>query len=99
MTFNTGLGYAPAPGAFNAVFWHDRHHEKVALHYLDEPYRIGNAISQIYTKPDSPFEALFEGGGLGPCPTDPETGYSCVTVPSLNLRYDEGSDGHLLLID
>lgn len=98
MTVTSGFGYALATGALNAVFWYNGHHGKMALHFA-QPYRIGNAISQIYTKPASPLEALLKDGGSGPCLSDPETGYSCVTAPALNLRYDQGSDGTLLLIE
>lgn len=58
----------------------------------------GTALSRIYTRPHSTWDTLFEGGGLGPCAADPETGYRCVLAPSLNLRYDEGTVGTLLLI-
>jgi hypothetical protein len=98
-TLNSGQGYAPAVGAFNAVFWHDGRKGKAVLHFRDQPFRLGTAASHIYTQPDSAWETLLHGGGLGPCASDPRTGFSCVTAPSLNLRYDEGSVGTLSLID
>lgn len=96
-TVNSGQGYVPAAGAFNAVFWHNGQQGKAVLHFLDQPFRQGTAISNIYTQPNSTWETLFKDGGLGPCDPHPETGYSCVTVPSLNLRYDEGTVGTLVL--
>lgn len=97
-TFSSGLGYAPVPGAFNAVFWHDGGKGKAVLHFLDQPFRQGTAISHIYTQLSSTWDNLFDGGGLGPCDPHPETGYRCVIVPALNLRYDEGTVGKLQLI-
>ena len=96
-TVNSGQGYAPAPGAFNVVFWHDDHNEKAILHFRNEPFRQGVAFSNIYTRPGSEWQMLFDGGGLGACPPDPETGYSCVIAPSLNWRYDGGWRGRLLV--
>jgi len=97
-TFSSGQGYLPMPGAFNAVFWHDGQKGKAVLHFLDQPFRQGTAISHIYTQPNSTWDALFDGGGFGPCDPHPETGYRCVIAPALNLRYDEGTRGRLLLI-
>jgi hypothetical protein len=90
ITVNSGLGYAPVPGPFNTVLWHDSDQGKAALHLHNESFRQGSALSQIYTQPHSFMEALLDGGGLGPCGTDPNTGYSCIVAPSLNLRYDQG---------
>jgi hypothetical protein len=97
-TFSSGQGYVPVPGAFNAVFWHDGKKGSAALHFLDQPFRQGTAISRIYTQPSSTWDNLFDGGGLGPCDPHPETGYKCVIAPALNLRYDEGTVGKLQLI-
>ncbi|SEF78177.1 hypothetical protein SAMN05216334_10941 [Nitrosomonas ureae] len=97
-TLSSGLGYAPVPGAFNAVFWHDGEKGKAVLHFLDQPFQQGTAISHIYTQPASRWDNLFEGGGLGTCDPHPETEYRCVIVPALNLRYDEGTVGKLQLI-
>lgn len=98
-TVNSGQGYAPAPGAFNVVFWHDDGHEKAILHFRNEPFRQGVAVSHIYTHPESEWQMLFDGGGLGACPPDPETGYHCIVAPSINWRYDEGWIGTLLVDD
>ncbi len=97
-TFSSGLGYAPVPGAFNAVFWYDGRKGKAVLHFLDQPFQQGAAISRIYTQPSSTWDNLFDGGGLGPCDPHPETGYTCVMAPAVNLRYDEGTVGRLQLI-
>jgi hypothetical protein len=97
-TFSSGGGYVPMHGAFNAAFWHDGQRGQAVLHFLDQPFRQGTAISHIYTQPNSTWDALFDGGGLGPCDPHPETGYRCVIAPALNLRYDEGTRGRLLLI-
>ena len=92
---NASQGYVPQAGAFNAVFWSNGRDEKYALHFLDRPYRSGQAISQIYTAPGSDLDRLLAGGGLGPCARDPQTGFNCVIAPSLNLRYDQGTVGTL----
>lgn len=92
-------GYFPAPGSLDAVFWNDGRKGKAALHYHGEPFRLGNAISQIYTDPQSTLGILIDGGGWGPCPPDTSTGYGCVIAPSFNLRYDQGSVGTLWLIE
>lgn len=94
-SFSSGLGYIPMPGAFNAVFWHDAFQGKAVLHFHDQPFQQGTAITHIYLEPFSFWDDLFDGGGLGPCDPHPETGYQCVIVPSLNLRYDEGTVGTL----
>lgn len=99
-SFNhSGQGYFPTPGSLDAVFWKDGRKGKVALHYHGEPFRLGNAISQIYTDPQSTLGKLIEGGGWGSCPSDASTGYGCVIAPAFNLRYDEGSVGALLSIE
>lgn len=98
-SFSSGQGYVPVPGAFNAVFWYDGRHGKTVLHFLDQPFRQGTAISQIYTQPGSAWDTLFDGGGLGPCDPHPETGYRCLIAPAVNLRYDEGTEGKLLLFN
>jgi hypothetical protein len=97
-SISTGQGYAPAPGAFNAVFWNEGRRGTAVLNFIDQPFLQGGAISRIYTRPHSTLNALLDGGGLGPCPPDPQTGFSCVIAPSLNLRYDEGTVGKLQLI-
>ena len=97
-SINAGQGYAPAPGAFNAVFWNDGLRDTAVLNFIDQPFRQGSAMSQIYTRPHTALNALLDGGGLGPCPADLLTGFDCVMAPSLNLRYDEGTVGKLQLI-
>lgn len=97
-TFSSSLGYAPVPGAFNAVFWHDGGKGKAVLHFLDQPFRQGTAISRVYTQPASTWDNLLDGGGLGPCDPHPATGYRCLIAPAVNLRYDEGAVGKLQLI-
>jgi hypothetical protein len=97
-TLATGLGYAPVLGALDAVFWHQNRRTTAALHFHDTPFQQGTAITSVYTKPGSPLDILLTGGGLGPCPPHPETGYRCVIAPALNIRYDEGTEGKLLLI-
>jgi hypothetical protein len=97
-TLGTGFGYAPVPGALDGVFWHDNRRSTAALHFHDVPFQQGTALTSVYTKPGSPLDTLLDGGGLGPCAPHPETGYRCVLAPALNLRYDEGTEGRLLLI-
>src|SRR5262245_62000395 len=95
---NTGQGYAPGQGVFRSSFWHDGERGTVVLSFFDEPFFQGNALSSIYTRPNGSLSGLFEGAGLGPCPTDPATGFRCILAPSLNLRYDEGTRGKLQLL-
>jgi hypothetical protein len=88
-----------SPLPFNVVFWHNGSKGTAALHFLDQPFRQGQAIGQIHTQPESKWAALFSGGGLGPCgspdaPPDP----SCVIAPSVNLKYDDGTLGKLVVI-
>jgi hypothetical protein len=97
-SINTGQGYAPAPGAFNAVFWNDGQRGTAVLNFIDQPFLQGSAISYIYTRPYSTLNALLDGGGWGLCPSDPQTGFDRVMAPSLNLRYDKGTVGKLQLI-
>src|SRR5262249_35368226 len=82
---NMGQGYAPMPGAFNAVFWHNGERGVVVLNFVDEPFLQGSALSFIYTRRNGTLNALLEGGGLGSCPPDPQTGFTCIVAPSLNL--------------
>lgn len=98
-TFSSSLGYVPVPGAFNAVFWYNGRKGTAVLHFLDQPFQQGTAISYIYTQPSSTWDNLFDGGGLGPCNPHPATGYKCVIAPAVNLRYDEGTVGKLQLIE
>src|SRR5262249_54240675 len=95
---STGQGYASGQGAFRSSFWHDGERGTVVLSFVDEPFFQGNALSRIYTRPNGSLSVLFEGAGLGPCPTDPATGFRCILAPSLNLRYDEGTRGKLQLL-
>jgi hypothetical protein len=97
-SINTGQGYALASGAFNAVFWNDGKRGTAVLNFIDQPFLQGSAISHIYTRPHSTLNSLLDGGGFGSCPQDPQTGFNCVTAPSLNLRYDKGTAGKLQLI-
>ena len=97
-TFSVGYGYSRSAGAFNTVFWHDVRGGKAVLHFFDQPFSQGTAISQIYTKPGSKLDQLLSGGGMGPCAPQAGTGYHCISAPALNLRYDEGTVGKLMLI-
>jgi hypothetical protein len=97
-TVTTSEGYAPMPGAFNAVLWHKGRKGTAALHFLDEPFLQGAAIAQVYTPPLTPGDAIVDGVGLGPCPPDPVTHFRCVIAPSLNLRYTQGTRGTLTVL-
>jgi hypothetical protein len=68
------------------------------LHFHDEPFRQGQALSQVYTQPASKWDNLLSGGGFGPGAPDPKTGYNSIVTPSLNFRYDQGSRGRLILL-
>jgi hypothetical protein len=96
-SFNTGFGYEPA-SALDTVFWHNGKHGKAVLHFHDEPFQQGLALSQIYTQPGSKWDNLLQGGGIGPGTPDPITGYDCIVTPSLNFRFGEGTSGRLWLI-
>src|SRR5262249_16778519 len=95
---DNGQGYALVPGELNAVFWHNSNECKAVLHFRHQPFREGNALSRIFTRPHSTWGALFDGGGFGPCAPEPRSGYNCVIAPSMNLRYDKGAVGKLLFI-
>jgi hypothetical protein len=97
-SINTGFGYQPVGGALNAVFWHWDHQGTSALHFHNEPFLQGQALSQVYLRPDSRWGSLLLGGGIGPCPADPASRSECVSTPSLNFRYPQGSRGQLTLI-
>jgi hypothetical protein len=97
LSFTEAFGHAPA-APLNGVFWYEGKKGTAALHFqIDEPEQ-GQALSLIYTEPESPLNVLLTDGGLGPGPTDPETGYPSVLTPSLNLWYPHGSRGRLWLI-
>lgn len=97
-TYSVGQGYSRASGAFNTVFWHDGKKGEALLHFLDQPFSQGTAISQIYTQPGSRWDNLLIGGGLGSCAPQAGTDYHCINAPALNMRYDEGTRGTLMLI-
>lgn len=96
---NAGQGYAPVPNAANrAAFWVDGERGTAVLSFVDQPFRQGGAISRIYTRPNGSLNRLLEGGGLGPCPPDPNTGFPCILAPGLNFSYDQGTVGTLQLL-
>jgi hypothetical protein len=97
-TVASALGYSSAPGELNAIFWYEGLEGTAALHYHGEPFRQGDAIAEVFSQPQSRWEDLIAGGGFGSCFPDPATGYSCVSAPALNFRYDDGTEGRLLLI-
>jgi hypothetical protein len=97
-TTASALGYSAAIGALNAIFWYEGVQGTAALHYRGEPFQQGEAIAEVFSQPQSRWEDLLTDGGLGSCLPDPDTGYSCVIAPALNFRYDEGTEGRLLLI-
>jgi hypothetical protein len=94
---NTGFGYVPA-GVLDAILWHNGSKGTSVLHFMDEPTELGEALSTIYAAPGSELAELLDGGGLGPGPIDPLTGFESVMAPSLNYRYRDGSFGRLLLL-
>ena len=97
-TIASALGYSPAVGGLNAIFWYEGFQGTAVLHYHGEPFQQGNAIAEVFTQPQSRWDDLLSHGGLGPCPPNPDTGYTCVATPALNFRYDKGTDGRLLLV-
>jgi hypothetical protein len=95
---STAFGYSPA-GPLNAVFWYEGKQGTAALHFQHEVHEEGQAQSLIFTEAGSPLNMLLDGGGFGPGPTDPATGYESVITPSLNILYPQGALGRLLLIE
>ena len=95
---NTAFGHSPAE-SLNAVFWYEGKKGTAALHFQHETHEEGQAQSLVFTPPGSPLNGLLDGGGFGPGPTDPETGYESVITPSLNILYPQGALGRLLLIE
>jgi hypothetical protein len=96
-SLNTALGHSPA-GPLHAVFWYEGRRGTAALHFQHDAHEEGDAQSLIFTEPGSPLHVLLKGGGFGPGPTDPDTGYESVITPSLNILYPEGALGRLWLI-
>jgi hypothetical protein len=96
-SFNEAFGHAPA-GNVDAVFWFNGKKGTALLHFINEPARQGDALSLVFTPPGSRWNELLAGGGFGPGPTDPETGFESVVAPSLNFLYPEGSRGRILLL-
>jgi hypothetical protein len=94
---NTAFGHVPA-GPLDAVFWYEGKHGTAAIHFQHDTHEEGQAQSLIFTPPGSALNGLLAGGGFGPGPTDPETGYESVITPSLNILYPQGAIGRLLLI-
>jgi len=97
-TFSTSFGYGPSTSPLHAIFWHDSADGKAALHFNVPVFRQSNAISRVFTQPGSALAALLEGGGTGSCPPDPNTGFNCVTAPSVSFSFDQGDTGWLLRI-
>ena len=97
-SLNTAFGHVPA-GPLNAVFWYEGKKGTAALHFQHATHEEGQAQSLLFTPPLSPLNVLLAGGGFGPGPMDPETGYESVMTPSLNILYPDGGLGRLLLIE
>jgi hypothetical protein len=97
-SLNTAFGHEPA-GPLDGVFWYEGKNGTAAIHFQHDVHEEGQAQSLIFTPPGSPLNVLLEGGGFGPGPTDPETGYESVITPSINILYPVGARGRLLLIE
>jgi hypothetical protein len=96
-SISDAFGYQLQSGALDAVFWHQGNRGTSVLHFHDEPFLRGQALSQVYARPAGWLGSLLLGGGIGPCPAD-AAGNACVQAPSQNLRYPAGSRGQLSLI-
>jgi hypothetical protein len=96
-SLNTAFGHTPA-GPLNGFFWYEGKKGTTVLNFEIDVTEQGQVQSLIFTEPESPLNVLLAGGGYGPGPTDPETGYESVITPSVNLLYPQGSRGRLLLI-
>lgn len=96
-SINNAFGYELQTGALDAVFWHNGNNGKSVLHFHNQPFLSGQALSQVYTRPGTWLGKLLLGAGSGACPTD-AVGNACVQTPSLNLRYPAGTRGQLSFI-
>lgn len=96
-TVSNALGFGTQQGPLHAIFWYDGQQGKTALHFEVPVFRQGDASGQVFMQPGSTLAFLLEGGGTGPCPPDPETGYLCVNAPSISFSFDAGDTGRLLL--
>jgi hypothetical protein len=97
-SFNEGLSLPPAVGALNAIFWYEGGEGTAALHFRNERFQLGNAISRVFTSTEGDWGELLAGGGLGPCTSPAVPGLTCIQTPSLNLRYPVGTVGRLFLL-
>jgi hypothetical protein len=96
-SFSNAFGYQLQGGALDAVFWRQGKRGTSVLHFHDEPFLRGQAVSQVYARSSSWLGSLLLGGGIGPCPPD-TAGNACLQAPALNLRYPAGSRGQLSLV-
>ncbi|MFE6833417.1 hypothetical protein ACFVFI_01040 [Streptomyces sp. NPDC057705] len=96
-SLNEASGFS-STGEVAAILWHEGKKGTAALNFRFDLAQQGPAQSQVFTKPGTRLNRLLIGGGLGPGPTDPKTGFESINTPSLAFQYPQGGSGSLILI-
>ncbi|MFE0453412.1 hypothetical protein ACFW2D_19395 [Streptomyces sp. NPDC058914] len=85
-------------GRVDVVLWYEGRKGTAALSFRFDVAQEGPARSQVFTKPGTQLNRLLAGGGLGPGPTDPRTGFESIRTPSLSFQYPQGGSASLVLV-
>ncbi|MEV5314162.1 hypothetical protein [Streptomyces sp. NPDC052610] len=96
-SLNEGLGFT-STGRVDVIVWYEGDKGTAALTFRFDVAQQGPARSQVFTKPGTELNRILGGGGLGPGPTDPKTGFESIRTPSLSFQYPQGGSGSLILI-
>lgn len=96
-SLNEGLGFN-STGRVDVIVWYEGDKGTAALTFQFDLAQEGPAQSEVFTKPGTKLNRLLTGGGLGPGPTDPKTGFESIRNPSLSFQYPRGGSGSLILI-
>ncbi|GGQ96008.1 hypothetical protein [Streptomyces aurantiogriseus] len=96
-SFNEGLGFS-STGRVDVVVWYEGDKGTAALTFQFDLAQEGPARSEVFTEPGTKLNHILTGGGLGPGPTDPDTGFESIRTPSLSFQYPQGGSGSLILI-
>ncbi|MGW0185789.1 hypothetical protein ACWDV7_08570 [Streptomyces sp. NPDC003362] len=96
-SLNKATGFV-ATGEVAAILWHEGDKGTAALNFRFDLAQQGSAQSEVFTKPGTKLNRLLAGGGAGPGPTDPKTGFASIRTPSLTFQYSQGGNGSLILI-
>ncbi|WP_437061516.1 hypothetical protein [Streptomyces sp. enrichment culture] len=97
-SLNEGFGFT-STGRVDVVVWYEGGKGTAALTFRSDVAQQGPAQSQVFTRPGTKLNSILRGGGLGPGPTDPETGFESIRTPSLSFQYPQGGSGSLVLIE